>query len=339
MLGVVLTMFGSTWFPQQGLQVTPYQNPVYPFDAPDPSGVVQGDDGYYYVVTTQSVHQGALRYLPIFKSKDLVKWQYAGDVFKQIPSWQSTTNVSMWAPDFIKHEGKYYVYYSGKVRNPDSISDMAIGVAVADHPLGPYVDKGSPVASGPSFTTIDPHIYTDTDGTRYMFWGSGFEPIKAQKLSDDGMSLIGSIHYVLPVHPGKKYEPLLEAPWVIKRGPWYYLFVSGNNCCGDNANYATIVARSTSVLGPYQKYWQYDSEMKPLLEQNINFRAPGHNSIITDAVGQQWIFYHAFDRSQPGRGRVLMMDKISWSNGWPVINEGKGPTAARQKDGPITRSP
>src|SRR5690606_40113771 len=67
---------------------------------------------------------------------------------------------------------------------------MAIGVAVADSITGPYVDKGEPIVTGPRFTTIDPYIFKDDDGKRYMYWGSGHEPLKVQELSNDGMSLV-----------------------------------------------------------------------------------------------------------------------------------------------------
>src|SRR5690606_41791488 len=82
-----------------------------------------------------------------------------------------------------------------------------------------------------SFATIDPFIFKDDDGTRYMYWGSAEEPILVQKLSEDGMSLEGEPVEVLEVERYKPYERLLEAPWVVKRNDAYYLFVSGDNCC------------------------------------------------------------------------------------------------------------
>ncbi|HLU24008.1 MAG TPA: family 43 glycosylhydrolase [Bacillaceae bacterium] len=322
-----------------GMQRTAYQNPILKRDAPDPSGIVKDKDGYYYMITTQSRYYSSLKKLPILRSQNLVDWEYAGEVLPEIPNWLHTDELNVWAPDFVEHNGKYYVYYSGKSRPNDRNEDFGIGVAVADHPLGPYVDKGEPIVIGPSFATIDPFIFKDDDGTRYMYWGSAEEPILVQKLSEDGMSLEGEPVEVLEVERYKPYERLLEAPWVVKRNDAYYLFVSGDNCCGAHANYAVIVAKSDSPLGPFKKYWEIDEDYTPLLEENEDFNAPGHNSIITDESGQEWILYHAFDRNNPHLGRTLMIDKVEWVDGWPVVNKGNGPTANLQQDGPITKLP
>jgi arabinan endo-1,5-alpha-L-arabinosidase len=316
-------------------RITPYTNPVLDRDAPDPSGAVKGEDGFYYIVSTQSIYDGDLIKLPILRSADLVHWELAGQVFEKLPEWLHQEEINLWAPDFIKLKDKYYVYYSGKSKPNDDNVDMAIGVAVADHPLGPYKDKGGPVVSGPTFTAIDSFVFTDDGGKRYFYWGSGFEPITVQELSEDGMTLIGEKKAVLPVDPGTQYERLLEASWVIKRQGYYYLFVSGDNCCGDYANYAVMVARSESHLGPFVKYRTVKGG-GPILEANDRYNAPGHNSIITDEAGQDWILYHAIDREQPQKGRILLMDKIEWKDGWPIINQGRGPTNTQQTDGPVT---
>lgn len=317
-------------------QGTPYTNPVFDHDAPDPSGAVKGDDGYYYIITTQSVYDGILEKLPILRSKDLVHWEHAGKVFDVLPDWLNKGEINVWAPDFVRHDGKYYVYYAGKSAPNDEGVDFAIGVAVADNPLGPYVDKGEPIISGPSFWTIDPFVFTDDDGSRYMYWGSASAPIRAQKMSEDGLSLVGDSQIVLSVSPVKKYERLLEGSWVVKRNDYYYLFVSGDNCCGVDANYAVMVARSKSPLGPFEKYSAVPGG-GPILEANDRFNAPGHNSIVTDEAGQDWMLYHAIDRDDPAKGRILLMDKIEWKDGWPVIHQGKGPTFTKQKDGPVTQ--
>lgn len=323
----------------EGMQRTAFQNPIFKHDAPDPTGIVKADDGFYYIVTTQSMYYGSLKKLPILRSQNLVDWEYVGEVLPQLPDWLHTGEVNVWAPDLVEHNGKYYVYYSGKSKPNDRDEDFGIGVAVADHPLGPYEDKGEPIVIGPSFSTIDPFIFMEDDGTRYMYWGSAEQPIMAQKLSEDGMSLEGEPIKILDVEAYKPYEKLLEGPWVVKRDDKYYLFVSGNNCCGEWANYAVVVAVSDSPLGPFQKYWEIDEEYKPLLEENEKFNAPGHNSIITDEAGQDWILYHAYDRGNPQWGRALMIDKIEWVDGWPVVNKGNGPTSGLQKDGPITSLP
>ncbi|CAM3747138.1 family 43 glycosylhydrolase [Cohnella lubricantis] len=327
---------GGRWINQDKPQGTPFVNPVFDHDAPDPSGALKGDDGYYYIVTTQANYENGMEKLPILRSQDLVHWEHAGQVFDTLPDWLDKVEINVWAPDFVRHDGKYYVYYAGQSAPNDDGYKMGIGVAVADDPLGPYVDKGEPIAIGPSFGTIDPFIFTDDDGSSYMYWGSDARPIRVQKLSEDGLSLVGESEEVLHVSPVKKYERLLEGPWVVKRGGYYYLFVSGDNCCGAGANYAVMVARSESPLGPFEKYSSVPGG-GPILEANDRFDAPGHNSIVTDDAGQDWILYHAFDRNARFKGRILLMDKIDWKDGWPVINDGKGPSFTEQKSGPVIR--
>ncbi|SRR5690606_14119608 len=314
------------------LVTTSYTNPVYYHDAADPSSVLKDEDGYYYIVTTQSNYTGTVKRLPIIRSLDLVNWELVGEVFSNtnLPDWTSKTNIHLWAPDLVKHEGKYYVYYSANVN--DSEIEMAIGVAVADSITGPYVDKGEPIVTGPRFTTIDPYIFKDDDGKRYMYWGSGHEPLKVQELSNDGMSLVGERKQVLRPDPRRDYETLIEAPWVMKRGEYYYLFYSGNH----GKNYAAMVARSTSPFGPFEKYWEKDASKRPIIEINERYYEPGHNSVVTDEAGQDWIVYHAYDNNAPYMNRMMMIDKLEWIDNWPVSD---GPTFTLVEDGPVTKKP
>src|SRR5205085_4268254 len=144
----------------------------------------------------------------------------------------------------------------------------------------------------------------------------GFEPIKVQELAPDLLSFApGSApkDLVWPA-PGRKTFPVLvEGSWMIRRGGYYYLFYSGDNCCGPKANYAVMVARSRSATGPF--------ETKPqpiILQKGARWIAPGHNSVVTDRKGQDWIVYHAVDvnrpREKPGDDlntrRIMLIDRI-----------------------------
>jgi len=314
----------------------PYTNPVYRSDAPDPT-VLKADDGYYYAVTTQTTRNGTFTPLPILRSKDLVHWEERGTVFtvENVPDW--TVYNYFWAPHITYYDGKYYVYYSTMLNDDDESTGMGIGVAVADHPEGPYKDKGEPVLAGISFDTIDPFVYDDEDGKRYMYWGSNGMPIYAQELSADGMSVVGEKTEAIwagqfDVRDG--YDKLVEAPWVIKRANYYYMFYSGDYCCqdsGHNAHYSVMVARSESPVGPFEIY-----AGNPILEMNDRFLAPGHNAVIQDDAGQDWMLYHAYDLIHPDvSGRAMMLDRIDWLNDWPVINGGQGPTSELQSEGPV----
>ena len=124
------------------------------------------------------------------------------------------------------------------------------------------------------------------------------------------------------------------------RDGWYYLFFSGDNCCGPKAHYATMVARSRSATGPFEV------RKRPLylvLEANERWVAPGHKSVVRDDAGADWILYHAVDarrpRSKPSDDvntrRVMLLDRLEWVGGWPRIRE-LSPTSSVQR-GPVVR--
>ncbi|MBB6669976.1 glycoside hydrolase family 43 protein [Cohnella nanjingensis] len=343
-LGIVLVLlagFYAAWrilhHDQVGVPVA-YSNPVFAHDAADPT-VLKAEDGYYYAITTQTNYDGTFVPLPILRSKDLVHWERKGSVFtaEQVPSW--ATGNYMWAPHLTSYKGKYYVYYATKVNDGDPLKGMGIGVAVADHPLGPYRDHGAPVVWGTGFEKIDPFVLDDDDGKRYLYWGSDKQPIYAQQLSDDGFGVVGEEKAV--IYPGvqsrEAYDALVEAPWVVKRNGYYYMFYSGDYCCLDNsgnaAHYAVMAARAESPIGPFEAFPD-----NPILEKDEAFLAPGHNAVIQDDAGRDWMLYHAIDLQDVSTsGRVLMLDRISWKDGWPVVHDGSGPSSTLQEDGPITR--
>jgi arabinan endo-1,5-alpha-L-arabinosidase len=129
---------------------------------------------------------------------------------------------------------------------------------------------------------------------------------------------------------------LIEGSWVMRHRGYYYLFYSGDNCCGPKANYAVMVARSRHPTGPFQTLEQATGKPHSIiLQQNARWRAPGHNSAITDDAGQDWIVYHAVDTRRPrekpadeiNTRRIMLIDRITWKNGWPAI---EGPSSTRR---------
>ena len=129
-----------------------------------------------------------------------------------------------------------------------------------------------------------------------------------------------------------EYERLIEGAWVVRRDGWYYIFYSGDNCCGPKAHYATLLARSRSATGPFEKLRGAKGKSgNVILERRARWVAPGHNSVATDAGGRQWIVYHAVDARRPrtkptddvNSRRVMLIDRLVWRGGWPrVANDG-----------------
>ncbi|MGZ2410722.1 arabinan endo-1,5-alpha-L-arabinosidase [Sphingomonas sp. F9_3S_D5_B_2] len=326
-----LLAVGSCAAPATRVAVQPeFTNPVIDADFPDPA-IIRAPDGYYYAYGTQTQRDGRWINIQTARSADLVHWQYVGDALPTKPSWASTTQ-DFWAPHVQRNGGRYVMYLSVKPDNADETHGMCMGVATASSPAGPFVSTGQPLKCGASFINIDPMAFDDpATGKRLLYWGSGFEPIKVQELSADGLTFATGSTPAQLVRPNPvkdTFPVLIEGPWVIRHGEYYYLFYSGDNCCGPKANYAVMVARSRSATGPFETLEQATGAPHSIiLQKSSRWFAPGHNAVISDGAGHDWIVYHAVDVGRPrekasddvNTRRIMLIDRIDWNNGWPVI--------------------
>lgn len=322
----------------RGPAVASFANPVLDADFPDPT-VIRVPDSYYYGYATQTQRGGKWINIQLARSADLVHWNYLGDALPVKPAWASKTQ-DFWAPHVARDGDRYVMYYSAKPDTADERHGLCLAVATAASPAGPFTDIGQPLQCGKEFINIDPMAFDDpATGKRLLYWGSGFKPIKVQELAPNRTSFAkGSraVDLVWP-NPAKDAFPVLvEGAWVIRRGGYYYLFYSGDNCCGPKADYAVMVARSRSATGPFQTLEQATGKRHSIiLEKRGYWVAPGHNSIVHDSAGQDWIVYHAVDArrprqkatDEPNTRRVMLIDRIRWVEGWPVID---GPSQAPQ---------
>ncbi|MGI4864706.1 MAG: family 43 glycosylhydrolase [Janthinobacterium lividum] len=300
-------------------------------DFPDPS-VLLAPDGYYYAYATQTKRQGQILNFQVARSLDLFTWEHLGEAFPEKPTWAATSQ-RFWAPDVSRHpDGRYLMYYSAQPNEPGS--SMVLGLAVADAPAGPFRDVGQPLlAGGQGFRDIDPMRFVDdASGQSWLFYGSGFGPLRVRELAADGLGFAaGSYEHELVQAAGAGYGQLIEGSWVHYRQGWYYLFYSGDNCCGPHAHYAVLVARARHPAGPYQTLASASGTEGTILVENARWQAPGHNSLITDPSGQDWLLYHAIDRQQPTfdaindeqgySRRVMLLSKVNYdAEGWPVVS-------------------
>jgi len=307
----------------QTKQEATFQNPVFEPVIADPS-VVKADDEYFYVLGTEDDwgdEQGS-RLIPIVKSKNLVDWTYVGEAFEEKPNWKDEG--SLWAPDISSFNGKYYLYYSYSIWGD---ANPSIGVATSDSPEGPFTDHGKlfdskSIGVGNS---IDPMLFVENE-TPYLFWGS-FKGIYGIELAEDGMSTVGEKFQIAGID--------YEATYIIKRNDYYYFFGSRGTCCeGENSGYNVAVGKAEAITGPYLDKEGKDLSLSggtllltghfPNDEGPVLFAGPGHNTIVTDDNGTDWMIYHAVDKSNPrlpngATRRPLMIDPIKWEDGWPTI--------------------
>lgn len=299
-----------------------YTNPVIQQSTPDPT-VLQTPGGIFYLYATENI-----RNTPIYKSIDLVHWTFVGTAFTDQTRPTFEPEGSIWAPDINYINGKYVLYYA--MSRWGGEQTCGIGCATANSPEGPFTDHGPLFRSNEIGVqnSIDP-FYIEENDEKYLFWGS-FRGLYYIELSPDGLS----------IRPGSQPTRIAgtayEAIYIHHRGNYYYLFASTGSCCeGDKSTYTTVVGRSKSLFGPYTDKngnLMLDNHHEIVVHSSERFAGTGHNAeIITDRKGNDWLLYHAYLRGKSDRGRVLLLDRLQWKDGWPFIknripsNEAKAP--------------
>lgn len=122
-------------------------------------------------------------------------------------------------------------------------------------------------------------------------------------------------------HETPPVEGAIEAPFIIRHGKYWYLFVSFDFCCrGVKSTYNIVVGRSRKITGPY-----IDRDGKPMTEgggslvieaTTPNWRGPGHNAVLQDSGGD-YLLFHAYD-GKTGRS-YLQISTMVWEKGWPRV--------------------
>lgn len=305
-----------------GGPVKSYKNPVVDYSLPDPT-VIKGDDGYFYLYATEDI-----RNMPIHRSKDLINWESVGTVFTKETRPTFEPKGGLWAPDINKIGNRYILYYS--MSRWGGEWTCGIGVATAEKPEGPFIDHGMMFRSSDIGVqnSIDP-FYIEENGKKYLFWGS-FRGIYGIELSQDGLAVApGAIKKQIA---GTVYE----GTYIHKRNGYYYLFASTGTCCeGLKSTYQTVVGRSDNLWGPYvdkKGNLMLENNHEILIHKNKDFVGTGHNAeLVADKNGDDWVLYHGVSVANPS-GRVLLLDKVIWKEGWPTV---KGNSASKKAKKPL----
>jgi xylan 1,4-beta-xylosidase len=316
-----------------------YTNPVIAGDYPDPSVIRTGQD--FWALSTTG---GWAPHFSILHSTDLVNWRVAGAVFQTPPSW---VKEDFWAPEIVEDKGRYFVYYTARRNDgPKKRGTLCVAVATANAPAGPYTDHGAlvcQISELKNVGSIDAFFVRDENNDPYLIWkadGNDAEPdqptsIFAQRLSEDGTKLLGKRKEILR-NTAAWEKHVTEGSYIIRRGGWFYHFYSGNACCGRSCDYALGVARSRKLLGPWEK-----NPTNPIIAANETWQCPGHGSIVTTSDGRDFLLYHAYRKSPEAFsiGREALLDEVKWNeNGWPSVNEGRGPSGTAPAPMNLTNS-
>ncbi|WP_433869094.1 family 43 glycosylhydrolase [Saccharopolyspora sp. CA-218241] len=341
--------------PVEPAPATTYTNPVTAgvVDTfPDPTMIRGGDGDWYAYGTTNPVFhsrgESGERILPVLRSTDMVGWTYAGDVFTagDRPSWWPP-GTRPFAPDIRYVAGSYHLTYG--------LSGGGVALATAPSPTGPWTDRGLIVTLADGCPTnprgtIDQAMLTGADGVHYLYWGS-YDAMCVAAMNAEATRLEGPVTIVAR---GRR----AEAAFPVRRGDFYYLFYSDGGCCqGAFSGYTVKVGRSDDPRGPFvtqdgQSLTDYSSKGGIVAAANGGgFVGPGHNSIQTDLAGQDWLVYHAIPAADPDfppvetadgvkpalSKRPMLVDRLDWIDGWPVLRGGAGPSSRPQR-APVTEA-
>ncbi len=291
------------------------------------------DGAYYYVFATGPG-------IPFRRSKDLKQWEVMGRVFAEnVPAWAKTElpdSRGIWAPDISFYNGRFHLYYTVSTFGKNH---SLIGTA-SNKTLDPasqeyhWTDEGKVFESTQhdDYNAIDPNILPLSKDklalTFGSFWsgikllyldahtGKPFPPAAGNRSTDQNANTQNSV-----IALARRPSPdAMEAPFLIKRGKFFYLFVSFDFCCrGVNSTYNIRVGRATNVEGPYA-----DRDGKALLDgggtlvlaSQGNVIGPGHCAIMRDA-GTDYLAYHYYDKAANGVPTLQIRPLIWTPDGWP----------------------
>lgn len=180
------------------------------------------------------------------------------------------------------------------------------------------------------WNAIDPNIIFDEKGTPWMSFGSFWDGLKLVQLTPDLLQIATPEKWHTIARRERSFslentdpgDAALEAPFIFKKGDYYYQFLSWDLCCrAEKSTYKVVVGRSKNLQGPY-----YDKEGKSLfqgggslvIEGNKNWFGAGHNSVYT-FDGKDYMFLHAYDAHRNGLP-VLIVKEVKWIDNWPVVS-------------------
>ncbi|MFI6876810.1 family 43 glycosylhydrolase [Streptomyces sp. NPDC050400] len=261
------------------VEAVPTRSPVLPGLNADPD--VEYFDGRYWIYPTTDGFKnwGGTRF-GAWSSEDLAHWTPHGVALDLGPD-VSWADANAWAPAATEKDGKYYLYFC---------AEQQIGVAVSDSPAGPFKDAlGKPLVAKGQFTgqMIDPAVFTDTDGQKYLYWGNGHAYVVP--LGDDMVSFdLAQVRDI--TQPGFR-----EGSFVVERAGTYYFMWSEDDT--RSPDYQVAYATGPSPTGPWTKRGTILSK-----RPEYGIKGTGHHSVVRAPGTDDWyVVYHRFALDGPGR--------------------------------------
>ncbi len=292
-----------------------YKNPVRTGAFPDPSIVRVEED--YYMVNSSFIYFPCI---PISHSRDLINWEIIGHAITN-PKWSRLGDLEggrgYWAPDISYNNGRFYITATYRLNDDGPVYRKQM-VTSSDKPEGPYDEPVFIDEDG-----IDPSIFTDDDGKRYMLLNRG---VRIFEISEDGKRKISQPRLIWY----GDCKIATEGPHLIHYNDYYYLFVAEG---GTGLGHRISVGRSKNLMGPYESC-PYNPIMRQTDEKAVIQRA-GHGKPVQTQNGDWYMVYlcaRPIDGKYTVLGRETALDKITWTkDGWPIVNDLKGPSVLQKK--------
>jgi beta-xylosidase len=292
------------------------KNPIIDGWYADPEGVIFGKK--YWIYPTFSARYEKQVFLDAFSSDDMVTWKkHSRIVDTSKIKW---ARMAMWAPAIVKKGKKYFLFFSAndiqsKQRNKKADDTLGgIGIAVADHPGGPFKDYlGKPLINKfyNNAQPIDQYVFKDKDGQYYIFYG-GWGRCNVGKLNDDftGLTPFADGSLVKEITP-KGY---VEGPTLfIRKGKYYLMWSEGG---WTNGTYKVAYGVSDNVMGPFER------KATVLEADEAVATGAGHHSVMNIPGTDEWyIVYHRrpipnLDRDH----RVVCIDRLYFDTNGDIKN-------------------
>ncbi len=292
-----------------------YRNPVRRGFFPDPSICRVGED--YYMVNSSFIFFPCI---PISHSKDLINWEIIGHAITN-PDWAYLDGLEggrgYWAPDISYYEGRFYIAATYRLNDTGPVYRRQMVVS-SDKPEGPY--------SKPVFIDedgIDPGLFNDDDGRRYMLLNRGARIFELDKTGTKKISEPRLLYY-----GSNKRAP--EGPHIYKKDGYYYLLQAEG---GTGPGHRVTVSRSRELMGIYEPC-PYNPIMRQW-DEGATIQRCGHGCMVDTPDGRWYMVYLCGRKLGDGYsilGRETALDPVTWTaDEWPIVNGLKGPSCMQIK--------